>query len=164
MGNVSLKVLQKSLDFFFKNGYKPCIQKRFNNGSFVVNNYSQCCQSRRKLDHVNFWENFLGLLPGTGRKIGREMTAMSPVMISETVAGPISAPVLFLILKCQHSTFSTGNPVNNMVTFVPKKVGRNIEVTVLTRISLQENVWLSLPGSQNKSGGNNEVTVLPKWP
>ena len=91
------------------------------------------------------------------------MTGVSPVMISETVAGPISAPVLFSILKCQHSTFITGNPVN-MVTSVPKKVGRNIEVTVLTRISFQENVWSFLPGSQNKSGYNNEVTVLPRWP
>ena len=24
MGNVSLKVLEKSLNFLFKNGYKPC--------------------------------------------------------------------------------------------------------------------------------------------
>ena len=27
MGNVSLKVLEKSLNFLFKNGYEPCTQK-----------------------------------------------------------------------------------------------------------------------------------------
>ena len=26
MGNVSLKVLEKSLNFLFKNGYEPCIK------------------------------------------------------------------------------------------------------------------------------------------
>ena len=26
MGNVSLKVLEKSLSFLFKNGYEPCIR------------------------------------------------------------------------------------------------------------------------------------------
>ena len=27
MGNVSLKVLEKSLNFLFKNGYKPCVRE-----------------------------------------------------------------------------------------------------------------------------------------
>ena len=48
------------------------------------------------------------------------------------------------------------NPVNT-VTNGPKEFGRNNEVTVLKRVSLQENVWSVLPGGQ-KSGRNNEVT------
>ena len=31
-----------------------------------------------------------------------------------------------------------------------KKIGCNNKVTVLTRVSLQENVWTLLPGSQKK--------------
>jgi len=41
------------------------------------------------------------------------------------------------------------NPVNT-VTNGPKKFGRNNEVTVLTRVSLQENVCSVLPGGQKK--------------
>ena len=33
------------------------------------------------------------------------------------------------------------------VTNGPKTIGRNNEVTVLTRVSLQENVWSFLPGA-----------------
>ena len=55
------------------------------------------------------------------------------------------------------------NPVNT-VTNGPKKIGRINGVAVLTRVFLQENVWRFLPGGQNKSGPNNEVTVLPRWP
>ena len=41
------------------------------------------------------------------------------------------------------------NPVNT-VTNGPKKFGRNNEVTVLKRVSLQENAWPVLPGGQKK--------------
>ena len=41
------------------------------------------------------------------------------------------------------------NPVNT-VTNGPKKFGRNNEVTVLKRVSLQENAWSVLPGGQKK--------------
>ena len=41
------------------------------------------------------------------------------------------------------------NPVNT-VTNGPKKFGRNNEVTVLKKVSLQENVWSFWPGSQKK--------------
>ena len=47
----------------------------------------------------------------------------------------------------------------NTVTNEPKKISCNNEVTILTRVSLQENVWSFLPG-----GHNNKVTVLPRWP
>lgn len=36
-------------------------------------------------------------------------------------------------------------------------------LAVLTRVFLQENAWRFLPGGQ-KSGCNNDVTVLPRWP
>ena len=49
----------------------------------------------------------------------------------------------------------SGTPINT-VTNAPKKIGLNNEVTVFTRVSLQENVWSFLPGSQNK------VTVLTR--
>ena len=49
------------------------------------------------------------------------------------------------------------------VTNGPKTIGRNNEVTVLTRVSLQENVSSFLPAPK-KRGRNNEVTVLPRWP
>ena len=49
------------------------------------------------------------------------------------------------------------NPVMT-VTKGLKKIGRNDEVAVLTKASLQENVWTVLPGGQKK------VTVLRRWP
>ena len=49
-----------------------------------------------------------------------------------------------------------------MVINGPKKIGGNNEVTVLTRVFLQENVW-SFCRSAKKSGGNNEETVLLRW-
>ena len=49
------------------------------------------------------------------------------------------------------------NPVIT-VTKGLKKIGLNDEVAVLTKASLQENVWTVLPGSQKK------VTVLRRWP
>ena len=49
------------------------------------------------------------------------------------------------------------NPVNT-ATNGPKKFGCYNEVTVLTRVSLQENVWSFLPG------GHKKVAVLPRWP
>ena len=54
------------------------------------------------------------------------------------------------------------NPVNT-VTNGPTKFGRINGVATLTRVFLQENVWRLLPGGQ-KSGRNDEVTVLPRWP
>ena len=39
-----------------------------------------------------------------------------------------------------------------------QKNGSNNEVSILTRISLQENVWSFLPGSQKK------VVVIMRWP
>ena len=41
------------------------------------------------------------------------------------------------------------NPVNT-VTNGPNKFGRNNEVIVLKRVSLQENAWPVLPGGQKK--------------
>ena len=41
------------------------------------------------------------------------------------------------------------NPVNTVING-PKKFGGNNEVTVLTRVSLQENVWSYLPVGQKK--------------
>ena len=38
----------------------------------------------------------------------------------------------------------------NKVTNEPKKISRNNEVTVLMRVSLQENLWSFLPGGQKK--------------
>ena len=49
------------------------------------------------------------------------------------------------------------NPVIT-VTKGLKKIGLNDEVAVLTKASLQENVWTVLPGSWKK------VTVLRRWP
>ena len=54
------------------------------------------------------------------------------------------------------------NPVNK-VTNGPKKIDLINGVAILTRFFLQENVWRFLPGAK-KSGGNNELTVLPRWP
>ena len=48
------------------------------------------------------------------------------------------------------------NPIIT-VTKGQKEIGRNNEVTVLTRVCLQENVWTFFPGGQNK------VTVLRRW-
>ena len=45
------------------------------------------------------------------------------------------------------SSSYSGTPVNT-VTNGPKKFGHDNELTVLTRVSLQENVWLFLPGDQ----------------
>ena len=45
------------------------------------------------------------------------------------------------------SSSYSGTPAN-VVTNGPKKFGRDNELTVLTRVSLQENVWLFLPGDQ----------------
>ena len=47
------------------------------------------------------------------------------------------------------------NPIIT-VTKGQKEIGRNNEVTVLTRVSLQENVWTFFPGGQKK------VAVLTK--
>ena len=49
------------------------------------------------------------------------------------------------------------NPVIT-VTKGLKKIGLNDQVAVLTKASLQENVWTVLPGGQKK------VTVLRRWP
>ena len=58
-----------------------------------------------------------------------------------------------------------GNPVSNTVTNGPKEFGRNNEVTVLKRVSLQENVRSFFAGRPKKRGRRNkEVTVLPRWP
>lgn len=45
------------------------------------------------------------------------------------------------------SSSYSATPVNT-VTNGPKKFGRDNELTVLTRVSLQGNVWLFLPGDQ----------------
>ena len=45
------------------------------------------------------------------------------------------------------SSSYSGTPAN-VVTNGPKKFGRDNELTVLTRVSLQEKVWLFLPGDQ----------------
>ena len=50
------------------------------------------------------------------------------------------------------------NPVT--VTNRPKKRGRNNEVTVLTGISVQENVWSFLPGRQKEVAVRRGSTVL----
>ena len=50
------------------------------------------------------------------------------------------------------------NPVNT-ATNGPKKFGCYNEVTVLTRVSLQENVWSFLPGGHKKSRRITEVAV-----
>ena len=57
--------------------------------------------------------------------------------------------------------FLQWNPVNT-VTNGPKKIGRNNEVTVLTRVSFQE-IYGRFCRAAKKSGRNNEVTVLPRW-
>ena len=44
-----------------------------------------------------------------------------------------------------------------------KKICVNNEVTVLTRVSLQENVCRFCRAAK-KSGRNNEDTILPRWP
>ena len=49
------------------------------------------------------------------------------------------------------------NPVNT-VTNGPKDIGHNNEVTILTWVSLQENVWSFLPGGQEK------VAAIIRWP
>ena len=49
------------------------------------------------------------------------------------------------------------NPIIT-VTKGQKEIGRNNEVTVLTRVCFQENVWTFFQGGQNK------VTVLRRWP
>ena len=46
---------------------------------------------------------------------------------------------------------------------VGQKNGLNNEVTILTRVSLQGDLW-SFFRAAKKSGRNNEVTVLPRWP
>ena len=62
--------------------------------------------------------------------------------------------VTLLLAKCEQVQW---NPVNT-ATNEPKTIGCINEV-----FFLQENEWPFLPGSQ-KSGRNNEVTVLPSWP
>ena len=54
--------------------------------------------------------------------------------------------------------FLQWNPVNG-----PKKIGCNNEVTVLTRVCLQE-IYGRFCREAKKSGRYNEVTVLPRWP
>ena len=44
-----------------------------------------------------------------------------------------------------------------------KKIYVNNEVTVLTRVSLQENVCRFCRAAK-KSDRNNEDTILPRWP
>ena len=66
-------------------------------------------------------------------------------------------PVMHLS-RCSFLPRLKWNPVNT-VTKGPKKFVRNNEVTVLRRVSLQENVWSFLSGGQKKSGRNNEVAV-----
>ena len=55
------------------------------------------------------------------------------------------------------SSSCSGTPVN-VVTNGPKKFGRDNELTLLTSVSLQENVWLFLPGDQKK------VAVITRRP
>ena len=59
----------------------------------------------------------------------------------------------FSIIMLNTSTTSISkaqwNPVNT-VTNRPKKRGRNNKVTVLRRVSVQENVWSFFPGSQKQ--------------
>ena len=65
-----------------------------------------------------------------------------------------------MLLKPMHSSVKNiiqWNPVNT-VTNGPKDFGRNNEVTILTWVSLQENVWSFLPGGQEKVAG------IMRWP
>ena len=51
-------------------------------------------------DFLCMLQRIMGLLLGTGKKkTGQQLTGTSPVMIPETTAGHISAPVLFLFSK-----------------------------------------------------------------
>ena len=65
-----------------------------------------------------------------------------------------------LLLKATVLRLRGGIQWNPVITVTKglKKIGRNDEVAVLTKASLQENVWTVLPGGQKK------VTVLRRWP
>ena len=72
------------------------------------------------------------------------------VVLPPTYCKPVLQQIRLLQVtkKSSYGPLHTVEPPANVVTNGPKKFGRDNELTVLTRVSLQENVWLFLPGDQ----------------
>ena len=69
------------------------------------------------------------------------------------------------LIRIYFKKYIQWNPVTT-VSKGPKKIGHNNEVTVLTKVSLQEqNTEMDVfAGPPKKSGRNKKVTELTRWP
>ena len=90
---------------------------------------------------------------------------LMPVSTVQSGAEMIQSGINIVFMGRKGDIFVISSSLKSHITVEPhyyghqgtKKIGRNNKVTVLARVSLQENVWMLLPGSQEK------LVIITSW-